>query len=88
MTMLNQDIMRKATRLTRAGRLVEATALLQQMLRGERAGDTTSRSDPIALSGREPPVIDVKANWVKDAESPRPAPTPPAKPRKFRVTSQ
>ena len=35
--MLNQDIVREATRLTRAGQLVEATALLQRMLRGESA---------------------------------------------------
>ena len=35
--MLNQNIVREATRLTRAGRLVEATALLQRMLRGESA---------------------------------------------------
>ena len=39
--MLNQDIIREATRLTRAGQLVEATALLQRMLRGERAPDAT-----------------------------------------------
>ena len=35
--MLNQNIIREATRLTRAGQLVEATALLQRMLRGESA---------------------------------------------------
>ena len=87
MTMLNQDIIREATRLTRAGRLVEATALLQQMLRGERAADTTSRSDPIALPERKPPVIDVKANWVKETERPRPARTTSAQPRKFRAPS-
>ncbi len=33
--MLNQDIMREATRLTRSGQLAEATALLQRMLRGD-----------------------------------------------------
>jgi poly(hydroxyalkanoate) depolymerase family esterase len=87
MTMLNQDIIREATRLTRAGRLVEATALLQQMLRGERAADTTSGSDPIALPERKPPVIDVKANWVKETERPRPARTTSAQPRKFRAPS-
>ena len=43
--MLNQDIIREATRLTRAGLLVEATALLQRMLRGENAPDTPSRTD-------------------------------------------
>ena len=35
--MLNQDTIREATRLTRVGQRVEATALLQRMLRGERA---------------------------------------------------
>ena len=42
--MLNQDIVREATRLTRAGQLVEATALLQRMLRGESAPGPTSGS--------------------------------------------
>ena len=42
--MLNQDIIREATRLTRAGQLVEATALLQRMLRGESAPDAPSRT--------------------------------------------
>ena len=47
--MLNHDIVREATRLTRAGQLVEATALLQRMLRGEstpeRSG-STARAAP------------------------------------------
>ncbi len=44
MPMLNQDILREATRLTRAGQLVEATLLLQRMLRGERcAGRADAR---------------------------------------------
>ena len=59
--MLNQDIIREATRLTRAGKLAEATALLQRMLRGESAPDTPSRpGGRIAL--REPLIIDGKAN--------------------------
>ena len=37
--MLNANMMREATRLTRAGRAVEAAALLQRMLRGETAPD-------------------------------------------------
>jgi poly(hydroxyalkanoate) depolymerase family esterase len=63
--MLNQDTIREATRLTNAGQLAEATALLQCMLRGERAPDGTSRTPGrVALPGREPPTIDVKANDV------------------------
>jgi poly(hydroxyalkanoate) depolymerase family esterase len=62
--MLNQDILREATRLTRSGQLVEATALLQRMLRGENAPaateQTTGRRVPAA--GREPPTIDAKAH--------------------------
>ena len=57
--MLNQDIVREATRLTRAGRLVEATALLQRMLRGETAPGTAGYG---ALTRREPLIIDAKAN--------------------------
>ena len=41
--MLNQDVVREATRLTRAGQLVEAAALLQRMLRGDSAPGSTSR---------------------------------------------
>ena len=54
--MLNLDIVREATRLTRAGQLVEATALLQRMLRGESAqepSDSTARAAP-ASSSRQP----------------------------------
>jgi poly(hydroxyalkanoate) depolymerase family esterase len=85
--MLKQDIIREATRLTRAGLLVEATALLQQMLRGESATNATFPTDPIALPEGTPLTIDVKANWVKDTESPRSAPTISAQLRKFRAPS-
>jgi len=68
--MLNQDIIREATRLTRAGKLVEATALLQRMLRGQSAPDATSHKTPrVALVGREPPIIDAKANPIDDTHS-------------------
>lgn len=60
--MLNQDTVREATRLTRAGQLVEATALLQRMLRGDSAPGPTSRSAaPTPLARLEPPTIDAKA---------------------------
>ncbi|WMT76496.1 PHB depolymerase family esterase [Bradyrhizobium sp. Ash2021] len=68
--MLNQDIIREATRLTRAGQLVEATALLQRMLGGDSAPDTPSRSGSgIALTGREPLIIDAKANRIEETDN-------------------
>jgi poly(hydroxyalkanoate) depolymerase family esterase len=69
--MLNQDIVREATRLTRAGRLVEATTLLQRMLRGETApGMTFGAAGDSALTRREPPVIDAKANIIEEIDRP------------------
>jgi poly(hydroxyalkanoate) depolymerase family esterase len=66
--MLN-DIIREATRLTRAGQLVEATALLQRMLRGERTPDASSDiGGRIALAG--PLIIDAKADAVEEADRP------------------
>jgi hypothetical protein len=63
--MLNLDIVREATRLTRAGKLVEATALLQRMLRRQSPPDTTARTGRIALTVRELPIIDAKANTLE-----------------------
>jgi poly(hydroxyalkanoate) depolymerase family esterase len=86
--MLNQDIIREATRLTRAGRLVEATALLQRMLGGERAPDAPSRTTGrIALAGREPLIIDAKANAVeeKTVSPPKSEPAPSVQPRMRRA---
>ncbi len=81
--MLNQDLMREATRLTRAGRLVEATTLIQRMLRGESAPGATLRAGPI-VSGGEPPTIDAKAYAVEERDAPRPAQATSAQPRLFR----
>ena len=68
--MLNQDIIQEATRLTRAGQLVEATALLQRMLRGKGAPDAPLRSGGrVALAGREPLIIDAKANAIEEINS-------------------
>ncbi|MGA7942978.1 MAG: esterase, partial [Bradyrhizobium sp.] len=48
--MLNQDMLREATRLTQAGQLTEATALLQRMLRGERPlAEAAAAKGPIRL---------------------------------------
>ena len=52
--MLNQDTIREATRLTHAGQLADATALLQRMLRGERApavGGPLLHGEQLALGG-------------------------------------
>jgi poly(hydroxyalkanoate) depolymerase family esterase len=68
--MLNQDIVREATRITRAGRLVEATALLQRMLQGDSAPGPMSRSAAKApLPRLEPPTIDAKADVIEERES-------------------
>jgi poly(hydroxyalkanoate) depolymerase family esterase len=84
--MLKQDIIREATRLTRAGQLVEATVLLQRMLRGESepegASPTTGR---LALTGRKPPNIDAKANTVEETDSPHVARVTSAQPRMRRA---
>jgi poly(hydroxyalkanoate) depolymerase family esterase len=80
--MLKQDIVREATRLTRAGQLVEATVLLQRMLRGETAPDATfGTTGRITLTGREPPIIDAKANTIEETDSPRLARATSAQPR-------
>ena len=61
--MLNQNTLREATRLTQAGQLTEATALLQSMFRGEPVPAGSSAAPlRISLPGRTPPTIDLKAN--------------------------
>jgi len=70
--MLKQDIVREATRLTRAGRLVEATALLQRMLCGETSPGMTfgTAGDIAAPTRREPLIIDAKANIIEETDRP------------------
>jgi poly(hydroxyalkanoate) depolymerase family esterase len=70
--MLRQDMVREATRLTRAGRLVEATALLQRMLRGEIApGMTFGTARDTAPTRGAPLIIDAKANVIAETDGPR-----------------
>jgi poly(hydroxyalkanoate) depolymerase family esterase len=90
--MLKQEIVREATRLTRAGQLVEATVLIQRMLRGETAPEATLGTiGRIALTGREPLIIDAKANTIEETDSPnlaRPASTQPRMLRALDIKGQ
>src|SRR5579871_3685133 len=75
--MLNQDIVREATRLTRSGRLTEATELLQRMLRGENARQAVpSTGSLLPAAGREPPTIDAKVIRTETKVRQRPRRTP------------
>ena len=65
--MLRQDMIAEASRLTRAGRLVEATELLQRMLRGESAPDLTSPAGPHTLD--LPSIADAKATAIEENSS-------------------
>lgn len=73
--MLSQNLISEATRLTLTGQLVEATALLQRMLRGESPEPSHARVSPARL---EPPTIDVKASIVEEKESRRTTRVSPA----------
>jgi poly(hydroxyalkanoate) depolymerase family esterase len=68
--MLNSNKMVEAMRLTRSGRLTEATALIQRLLRGEISPDKIVDPPDIAhsSSGREPPTIDAKAETVEETD--------------------
>src|SRR3954462_10865449 len=81
--MLNQDIIREATRPTRAGQLVEATALLQRMLQGDSAPRPESRGASQARLPRlDPRTIDATAEVVEEREAPQFAPTRSAQGRR------
>ena len=67
--MLKPKIMLEATRLTRAGRLTDATALLQRMLRGETVPNMHfGAASDVALAGRTPPIIDAKAETIDETD--------------------
>lgn len=77
--MLDQKIIREATRLTRAGQLTEATALLQRMLRGEPAAKEASSATvpgPICLPSRLTPTIELEDNDIAETHRAAPAATP------------
>src|SRR6185312_702896 len=87
--MLNEDTIRKATQLTQAGQLTEATALLHRMFRGER---TPAASSPalgrVRLPGGSPLTIDLEANVVGEADGAAPAEAPTSTPRRRRPLFQ
>jgi poly(hydroxyalkanoate) depolymerase family esterase len=83
--MLDQNTLREATRLTQAGQLTEATALLRRMLRGKRMAEGTSNSsNQMYLPGRTPTTIDLEANDVTKADGAAPEATPTAAPLRTR----
>jgi poly(hydroxyalkanoate) depolymerase family esterase len=82
--MLNQDTLREAKRLTQAGQLTEATALLQRMFRERAPAAASPAPSRIGLPGRAPPTIDLKANDVGKTERAAPAETPTATPGRRR----
>ena len=69
--MLDQTILREATRLTRAGQLLEATALLQRMLRGESVRAPQNGTTGTRPATIEPPTIDLEVNVFEEKESPQ-----------------
>jgi hypothetical protein len=65
------ELMLEATRLTRANRLIKATALIQRMLRGEtEPAMTISLRDDIAPIGNKPPIIDANAEAIDETHHP------------------
>ena len=83
---MNDMLMLEATRLTRAGRLTEATALLQRMLRGETAPDMSfGTAGDVAPAGRAPPIIDAKAETIDETGRPLFGAATSAQPNRFGV---
>ena len=77
---LDQNTMAEATRLVRAGRLAESTALLRRLLAGTPGNARSADHDDLApaSTGRAPPIIDAEFQVVDatDAIAARAAETP------------
>jgi hypothetical protein len=74
--------MLEATRLTREGKLTEASAMLQRLFRGEEPVDaaaTTPHNTATPATGRLPRIIDVDPE-TGEASGPAPAPEPRTRP--------
>jgi poly(hydroxyalkanoate) depolymerase family esterase len=82
--MLKPKMMLEATRLTRAGRLTEATALLQRMLRGEAAPDLSfGGAGDFPVAGRAPPIIDAEVETIDEPDRPLFGAATSARPNRF-----
>ena len=82
--MLKPKIMLEATRLTRAGRLTDATALLQRMIRGETAPNMHfGGAGDIALARRTPSIIDAKGETIDETDRPLFGAATSARPNSF-----
>jgi poly(hydroxyalkanoate) depolymerase family esterase len=83
---LNPNMILEATRLTRAGRLAEATELLQCMLRGETVPDMSSGSaGEVILAGGGPRIIDATTETISETGSPLLGASTTAKPSRYGV---
>jgi poly(hydroxyalkanoate) depolymerase family esterase len=74
--LLNPTMMAEATRLVRAGRLAESTALLQHLVRGTTAPDTASgrHGSPAGNSAaHQPPIIDGELHTIEETDGAPPA---------------
>lgn len=70
MTKPTPDEMLEATRLTKSGRLTEATALIQRLLRGEIFASPGTKTPETKSAALPPPLLDLSAEDVS-------APAPP-----------
>ena len=72
------EMMLQATQLTRENRLIEATALIQHMLRGETVAE-------IDRPGNRPPILDGYAETVDETRPPRFNAAPSSRPNYFQA---
>ncbi len=83
---MNDMLMLEATRLTRAGRLTEATALLQRMLRRETAPDMSfGTADDVAPAGRAPQIINAEPETIDETGRPQFGSAKSTQPTRFGV---